>query len=660
MSSIFEAILRNSERLKEEARERHAVTTSGKGLSGLTALRKTSQVAPGPSEVPAARTGLAAIAGTKREEETETKARLLPPSESADILRVLALAKVDPFDVPDLTAELKTAIGTMRLDALSRDGSRVQSACLQAARNMGGLLAPVGVGFGKSIISYLLPTVLSATAPLLVVPAHLVIKTRREIRQLSQHWKINPNLMVISYHAIQNPKTPTLLEDVGPDLIVLDEGHHMRNRDSTRVGRFLRFCKAHPEVKVCVLSGTLTLRSLLDYFHLARLALRNASPLPLTATATRQWDEVFGSVKERKQAHILASLDKGPKPLTVQERRHIVSKFERWAGRLYDNPRDAFRDRLVSAPGVVATSSSAANASLTVMRVLADIPEVVQTAIDKLSNKGPDGWTRPDGEELTTALEKAACERQILSGFYYRWAWPGGVVDKEWMGARSMWHKELRKWLLEHARDMLDSPLLVSHACIKRNSKVAELWDAWDGWAKVKHRPAPPVETVWLDTYLVDDAVKRAAKDPMIIWYSTRAVGEELGKRGIPVYEAGDRASKALIDFADAVYDGRKKATSIACSIQSHGTGKNLQGWNEALMFEVPSTGTTWEQTVGRLHRAGQMADEVTYRWYGHHDCNVAAMRGAQADARYQAETTGETRTLVFAQYIDESDCKGS
>jgi hypothetical protein len=65
----------------------------------------------------------------------------------------------------------------------------------------------------------------------------------------------------------------------------------------------------------------------------------------------------------------------------------------------------------------------------------------------------------------------------------------------------------------------------------------------------------------------------------------------------------------------------------------------------------APTSGTVWEQLLGRTHRPGQEADEVTFDVYRHTIELRAAMTKAVRDAHYQQDTTGNRQKLLAATY---------
>ncbi len=101
--------------------------------------------------------------------------------------------------------------------------------------------------------------------------------------------------------------------------------------------------------------------------------------------------------------------------------------------------------------------------------------------------------------------------------------------------------------------------------------------------------------------------------------------------------------AKASADIADA-------SGPIIASIASHGTGKNLQHqWSDNLVTAVPASGLTWEQMLGRTHRQGQKADEVTCHLYLHTDGVIDSWHRALGDAAYLQDTLGTPQKLLNA-----------
>ena len=79
---------------------------------------------------------------------------------------------------------------------------------------------------------------------------------------------------------LSRPESADLLEELDPDLIILDEAHNVASFKSARTKRVFQFFRDRPDCRAIVMSGTLTSKSLNDFSHLVELALRDGSPIP--------------------------------------------------------------------------------------------------------------------------------------------------------------------------------------------------------------------------------------------------------------------------------------------------------------------------------------------------------------------------------------------
>ena len=107
--------------------------------------------------------------------------------------RVLALPRRDWEEAAQhndlylrMTQAYKQRVGTQEMRL-------IQAAALADAHDNGGLLAPIRVGEGKTLISYLLATVMqNVQRPCLMLPSGLIEKTWREFGVLRKHWVCHP------------------------------------------------------------------------------------------------------------------------------------------------------------------------------------------------------------------------------------------------------------------------------------------------------------------------------------------------------------------------------------------------------------------------------------------------------------------------------------
>ena len=143
------------------------------------------------------------------------------------------------------------------------------------------------------------------------------------------------------------------------------------------------------------------------------------------------------------------------------------------------------------------------------------------------------------------------------------------------------------------------------------------------------------------DRSVVDYAVRWArGRGPAVIWSDVVPVGREIAKRvGAPYYGEGPKAAQGILHE-----DGSR---TIVASVNAHGTGRNLQCFDTALVVGGSPTGTVWEQLLGRLHRSGQEADEVRF-----HCMYMEEVHRARDDARYIYQTTGVQQKLLGASYV--------
>lgn len=531
---------------------------------------------------------------------------------SSELQRILSLPRriLDPASVFDCTKHFRKPGGTMEI-------LPIQNACLAEAAVCNGLFAPVAVGAGKTLVTLLLAEAMNSKCAVLLVPPDLKKQLAREIEEVyGPHFHLPlDRLKILAYSQLSSPKFAEILDFVNPDLIIADECHNLRRKQSVRTKRFLDYMKEHAECRFAGLSGTVTSRSIRDYAHLIELALRKNSPLP---GGRNSWGELLD----------WSSVLDADVPDYSRKRPGALKKLCAPG----ETVRQGFRRRLVQTKGVVATAEDRLGMSLIVRRLNPKVPDVVTRQMQLTEET----WAIGE-DELEDPMAMARVRKQLSQGFYYRWAWPNDEPDLEWIEARRAWHKEIRDFLTYHSRKGVDSPHLYEKAVIMGGVKS----HAYADWAKVMDRKKPPTVPVWLDDFVIEYAIKWANKDGGIIWYEHKCIGEWLAqKSGFPHYGAGTDSSEAT-------------APVIICSIRSQGTGKNLQYvYSRNLVLSMPSNGGEVQQLFGRTHRRGQPADEVTYDWLGHAEVLTDAIDHAVSDSQYVQETM-ERRKLLYCTRID-------
>lgn len=527
---------------------------------------------------------------------------------------------------------------------LARPGSAwklrpIQSAALHAVAEARGLFAPIRVGGGKTLIAHLAGVVVGAEAALVFTTAAGVeTMTAAFERETIPNFRTIP-VQVRSYDSLSQPDASDFLERWGARFgdrlcIVCDEAHKLRSLDAARPRRMGRFLLSRPEVTFCALTGSITKDSLRDFAHLAEWALGRGSPLPRPT---------HKAILEAWAAAIDADGRPGPSEWRA------VEPLVRWAGtptlglmggaERQRTVRRAFNLRLRTAPGVVTSADGDGfDGTLRITAREIEIPAVVADAIEVV--RATD--TKPNGDAITDDLDAGRIMRQLASGWFYQWHWPG-EPDLAWLEARRNWHRHVRRELQTSAAPGYDSPLLVAREIMKGGHRAIHgAWREWD-----RHRAkrwfgeaTPPSVPVWISGFLVADAIEwaSASREPVILWYQHKAIGDVFAAAGLTTYGAGTSLPE-------------DPPHTCAASIRTHGVMRNLWRWRSALVVEPPAAGDTWEQLLGRLHREGQKAEVVDFEVYAHVKAFTDAVKKARRESDYIADTAGYTQKLQLAEW---------
>lgn len=528
---------------------------------------------------------------------------------------------------------------TDQLSALLRQPGAVarllpaQAIALVEAWQCGGLFAPLPVGSGKTLLSLLLPRFLRAKRPILIVPAALGRKTEHERRRYEQQWQLPGNLRVLSYERFSRESAARELEDYQPDALIFDECHRLKNRNTAAARRVARYLKSHPSTAVAAMSGTITKRSIKDYAHILSWT-HKSPPVPMHFTDLEAWSSALDVRLTEKTAPL------HPGPLL----RWCLPE-DRTDGDEHDHARRGYRRRLVSTPGVVALAEQSVSCSLVVSGAQLDAPPVVLDAFAGLRRD----WVLPDGSELIDGPAVWRAARQLGLGYYYTWETQPPL---EWRERRRDWARLVRALIAEHGnRWGLDTEAQVASAVVRGDLPPREVEPARavrDAWKAIEPTFRPVTVTRWLSTHAVDYCADWAARERGIVWVENTAFGATLEGRGIPYYGAeGLDARKRLIDHAPA-------GAALVASRPANATGRNLQQHSRNLWTSPAKSGMVAEQLIGRTHRQGQQADEVTVECLFACVEDYAAIVQARVDAAYQQNTTGQTAKLLACDWLIE------
>lgn len=497
----------------------------------------------------------------------------------------------------------------------------IQARALMELYEHGGLFGPIPVGEGKTLVAFLAPAVLRAERPLLLVPSSVYPQTCAMYTEYARHWRL-PNIQILTYGLLSRESGEEALFEAHPDLLICDEAHYLRAKDAARTRRVLRYMAQNPDTRFVALSGTMTNQSLRDYAHLLWLAVRNHCFLPRDRYLFDSWCRILDSREQpmRSDFYAVESLcpDHGHNRETV---------------------RKAYQDRLRGCPGVVCGEPGRLGTSL---RLVWFKP---RWGSEKAYQRVEETGMRPDGMVLADPVSVWRCLRQVALGFYYKWSWPKGEEDIPWVLARNAWAREVRSELAFHAGPGYETEHQVYRAveALPADQRAAcSLGQAWNAWTEAMTRPGPETVSVWLETETLGNIIQAFRREPVILWYWSQAVADELERQGVTVCRAGQRPPVFDADLP------RLLGLSLA-----HATGWNLQRYHRSIVLEPPSNGQQWEQLIGRTHRWGQEADTVFVYVPDHAPLYRAAVAKARKDARYVEQTKGMAQRLCYADYCE-------
>ncbi len=535
-----------------------------------------------------------------------------------ELSRILALPRRRVEDTPpdlavDLTALLRTPTGTMRLRP-------AQALALHDVGVYGGLFAPLGVGEGKTLTTLLAPYVLDAQRPILLLPATLLKKTQRERADLAKHWRIPTNIRLLSYEMLGRVQAADELSIFKPDLIIADEVHKLKNRRAAVTRRVARQMHEYPDTRFVALSGTIMRKSLLDFAHILRWCLKDVAPIPKTIEESEEWAQALDERVADEARFEPGALLKLCSPEELRLEPTVAA-------------RRGFQRRLTETPGVVSTigNGERVDCSIYVKAITYNVKPVTEAHFHKLRTQ----MLTPDDWQLMQPVDVWRHARELAVGLHYIWSPRPPDV---WRNARRDWGAFVRE-VLSRSRS-LDSELQVANACDAGRLDATAL----NAWRAVKDTFKPNTVAIWHD----DSALRVCLewmKKPGLVWTEHALFAERLAEiSGCKYYGAkGLAADGSFIDFADP------KRSAIA-SIDANREGRNLQNiWSRMLITCPPDGADVWQQTIGRLHRPGQEADEV------HVDVllgcveHANAWRRALTNAAAVLDTTGEASKLLIA-----------
>lgn len=533
--------------------------------------------------------------------------------ETKELRRILKLPRREWDELKDLEFLQTELTNWLRTKKGKQELRLIQAAGLREAHDVGGLLAPIGVGGGKTHITRLAPIVMEAKRPILLIPAKLRNKTIFEFEEMDAHWQRHDNLTLVNYELLS--RREDLLKELNPDLIMADECYFLKNLGAACTKRVSRWMEEYSQTAFIAMSGTITKRSLRDFHHLLLWALgpKNA-PLPKDPREVFAWAMALDAKVELNQR-----LEPGALWVFAPEGSHR------------DDVRQGFGDRLLQTPGVVGSTYNAVDAS-----ILLDYwdPEP-PVEITDLANEIARTMVGPNGDIITDPNDLWRHVRELVCGFYYEW---DPEPPEDWMDARRRWRSYVRKILMDDISG-LDTELQVANAC---HHKKLDSNGAYEDWTAIKGSFKPNSVARWVNTQTLEALVEKIQGDELI-WIEHVAVGKKLAEMTkLPFFHRGGvDAKKRPIE--------KLKGGAAILSIGSNAEGRNLQAWSKNIIVTPPPNGHLWEQLLGRTHREGQLADFVSALILLGHPTLHNCMTHAFEDARYIQSVTRVPQKLLIA-----------
>lgn len=567
---------------------------------------------------------------------------------SDEFRRIASLARRDPSEL--MTDGMCTG-ATNALRCAGADGSRVfrpiqAAGLITSARSVElgspGAFLPIGVGEGKTDITFCLPLVLQSTRAVLTVPGGLTSsrpgvagKTERDFMALRAHWKESAYGQIISYQRLGRANGGDLLDLYQPDLIVSDEAHSLRNREFAACARVVedyvrrRRAAGHRVIWI-VLSGTMTGGSLLHYAHLAELTLGGRTFLPIDEIDLDFWRRAVDAEVELGGRVAPGAL------LTMPHERK---------GTQMQRAQTAVQQRMHETEGVIASTTTDVKASLNFnlygpeVGDEAGVPEATWYALR-------DDWRLPNGEQCLDGFEIHRHAREFACGYVSEWDPP---PPDDWRKARKAYAKQVRTAVGDRR---CNTEVEFRALCdTLEGEEGEELRAIRDAWLEIRPAYNPDDHRVarWLSTATLEACASWAKRHKSgIIWTSHVPFGERL-ERDFGIKHFGE---EGLAQDGEYIEDARGV---ISASVQANFQGRNLQfKWADNLIVSPFGSAERSEQTFGRTHRSQQPADAVNVDFLIVCVEHVNALRRACARAATIQRLMRNPQKLVFGTWVFE------
>ena len=550
----------------------------------------------------------------------------------------------------------------------------VQAWALHEMSTVGGLVASIPTGAGKTMISVLAPLAIpSCKTALLLIPANVLDQIKRDYRKYREHFRVpgiivhdgssrpmraEPSdgceamLHVMAYPRLSSTSRSRWISDLQPDLIILDESDAIAALLSARTMRVARALMERPDTRVVAMTGSLTDKSIMEMWHPMIWALRERSPLPIVKMVAEEW---------------ATGVDAAPRLAPAGELRRLCAPDESARQGLHRRMSETEGVIMVGGETVITTPTGERVGIVLNQRDPGPLPDKIDQALKLVRD-----WKRPDtlggGEydiDIQDPMERARVAREVASGLFYKYVFPphpsnlnhDEKVREQWYLCRKIFCSQVRE-RVQRGDEHMDSPKLLERAAMRGWGDLPDdprlpSWqpDGWPDWRNIREKIKPKQAVVRLDSYLVDNAASWAKQGNGIVWYSTREFAYWLRERhGLPVFEGG-MGELLVREVGDR---------SIAVSIDAHGRGRDgLQFFfSRQIIAQFPSSARRIQQLLARIHRRGQECVDIFTDIYTHTRELRQGYDQAIRRAQYVEGILGETHAILTAirtgQYVND------
>ena len=476
-----------------------------------------------------------------------------------------------------------------------------------------------------------------------------------------------PGVYLVPYSLVSQQDFETgILLPLKVTCILADEGHNLKEGRSARTRRLMHYLKTEKPLFAAV-SGTLNRKRISETHKLVRAALRDSSFLPLQVGRALSWGDV---------------LDSGAAPTPAQKEQLLP--LLTWAQEKFPNVdfgtgvdalRRAYQARMATAPGTVCMHSEVD------CGLVLDLQPTHRPPGETLEHMVRDVYNgkAPNGDAISYGILVHKWAWELSSGFYNQRLWRepewyvkhrGMSLDqakdalekaKEQLVVENEYQRTLRKWLKDNARAGLDTPALVATSIKNHGAEVVEDEYMASLWFRARDMKWPGMperydHPVMVDTFRAEEAVRWVREfknENLLLWYWHPFFGEAvfnlLREAGLnPLY------APSGLDVQADVLDGAGSSPRPVVISLAYGTGTNLQEFaSRAVFLEWPVSSTLCEQAVGRLHRRGQPADEVTTHVSYQTEFDKDSFAASLMHAVFAQQTQGTPQKIVYASYTN-------